>query len=74
MNSEHVCGPFVIEKMLLLFKRVNKMHLLLFIANFHVSIIVSFNPRTTHQPRHLNQCHPWTHWPPKSTTHLATSF
>jgi hypothetical protein len=51
-------GPFVIDKMWAQFKRANKKHVLLFIINFHVPIILSFNPRTTHQPRFHIQCHP----------------
>jgi len=43
-------GPFVIDKMRVHFKRANKIHVLLFIINVHVPIIVSFNHRTTHQP------------------------
>ena len=50
MNYEHLFDPFVIEKVWLPFKRWNRTHVLLFITNFHVPIIVSFNRRTTHQP------------------------
>ena len=55
-------GSFVIDKMRAQFKRANKIHVLLFIIHFHVPIIVSFNPRTTHQPRFHKQCHPRPNW------------
>ena len=56
MNYEHLFDPFVIEKVWLPFKRWNRTHVLLFITNFHVPIIVSFNRRTTHQPPPPKQC------------------
>jgi len=56
MNYGHWFGPFVIDKMWLLFKRANKIYVLLYIAHFHVPIFIIFNPRTTHQPRHPKQC------------------
>ena len=40
-------GPLVIDKMRVQFKRANKIHVLLFIINCHVPIIVSFNPLHT---------------------------
>jgi len=70
-------GPFVIDKMRVQFKRANiiqNVHVLLFIINFHVPIIVSFNPRTTHQPRFHNQCHPRPIWglrsPQRTSLHV----
>ena len=45
MNYGHLFGPFVLDKI----------HVLLFIAHFHVPIFISFNPRTTHQPYHPKQ-------------------
>ena len=48
--------------MWLQFKRANKIHVLLFVTNFHVPIIVSFNPQTTHQPGFHNQCQPGPIW------------
>ena len=55
-------GSFVIDKMRAQFKRANKIHVLLFIIHFYVPIIVSFNPRTTHQLRFHNQFHPRPSW------------
>ena len=52
MNYGHIfcmSAPLVMDKMRLLFKRANKIHVLLFITNFHLRIIVIFNPQTTHQ-------------------------
>ena len=43
MNYGHLFGPFVIYKMWLLFKRANKIHVLLFIVHFHIPIFISFN-------------------------------
>jgi hypothetical protein len=42
MNYGHLFGPFVIYKMWLVFKRANKIHVLLFIVHFHVPIFVIY--------------------------------
>jgi hypothetical protein len=55
MNYGHLFGPFVIDKIWLLFKRANKIHVLLFITHFHVLIIASLNLRTTQQPHQSRQ-------------------
>ena len=62
-------GPFVIDKMRAQFKLANTIHVLLFIINVHVPIIVSFNLRTTHQPRFYNQCHPRPSWDLRNPMH-----
>jgi hypothetical protein len=46
---------FVIDNMWLQCKRSNKIHVLLYVTNFHVPIIVSFNHWATHQPHREDQ-------------------
>ena len=55
-------GPFVIDNVWLQCKRSNKIHVLLFVTNFHVPIIVSFNHWATHQPHQPNQCQHRSTW------------
>ena len=71
-NYGHMLGSFVIDKMWLQCKRSNKIQELLFVTNFHVPIIVSFNHWTTHQPRQPNQCQPGSTWSLRSR--LCTSL
>ena len=74
MNHGHLFGPFVIYKMWLLFKRANKIHVLLFITYFYNPIIISFNHRTTHQPRHPNQCQFGPIWDLRSPLRTLLDF
>ena len=62
--------------MLLLFKRANKTHVLLFIKNKSCAIFVSFDPRQHITPISPgNQCQPWIYVRPlKTTAPLATFF
>ena len=53
-------------------------NVLLFVTNFHVPIIVSFNPQTIHQPRFHNQCQPGPIWgirsPLRTSLHLLNTL
>ena len=49
MNDGHLLGPFVIDKKWLLFKRANKIHVLLFITNIYVLIIANYTPTPASQ-------------------------
>ena len=77
-NYGHLFGPFVIDNMWLQCKRSNKIHVLLFVANFHVPIIVSFNHWATHQPYQPNQCQHGSTWSLRSrlctSLHFRTNF
>ena len=71
-------GPFVIDNVWLQCKRSNKIQELLFVTNFHVPIIVSFNHWATHQPRQPNQCQHGSTWSLRSrlctSLHFRTHF
>ena len=71
-------GPFVIDNVWLQCKRSNKIHVLLFVTNFHVPIIVSFNHWATHQPHQPNQCQHGSTWSLRSrlctSLHFRTNF
>ena len=77
-NYGHLIGPFVIDNMWLQCKRSNKIHVLLFVTNFHVPIIVSFNHWATHQPHQPNQCQHGSTWGLRSrlctSLHFRTHF
>jgi len=47
---------------------------LLFITHFHVPIIVSLNPRTTHQPRHPKQCKSGPTWDLRNSMRTSLCF
>jgi hypothetical protein len=71
MNYGHLFGPFVNYKMWLLFKRANKIHVLLFIVHFQVPTFISFNPSdyTPTPPSQAMQV--WTHLRLRSPLHTS---
>ena len=77
-NYGHLFGPFVIDNVWLQCKRSNKIQELLFVTNFHVPIIVSFNHWATHQPHQPNQCQYGSTWSLRSrlctSLHFRTHF